>query len=784
MNNNTFLKKISCGILTAAMILSTGFTAVFADENTTAVPDLTAADTAATASTEPAQTPEATSSPEAEPTASPDATQQPSEETMDLRINASVYETGTNGVYRIVFKTGSSMPEITSLEFTAEFTNAVISGAELGSEFNENGETSKSISNDKAVTITWKNGKSALKGAITLCTLTVSSSTEIKNGDVEVTNFTASASGGYKLTVNPDLNVSKGTDAPTLNDDEKKVYDALLALPKVETISFYKADGVTLLTLNDIDVTYSKPANTALGSYDALSSASRDKINTALSTAGTSIISINALLKAAEGMKTVNGTLFMLDAYTGITENDYAVNYEYLKMTTDKAVGELPAAVKRSSKAEAEYNSAVSKIKGYNEYINKAVTNLSASTSENYNTKISALQVQLDSINKYSSHPYYSTYLSSLNEIAKNLRSSVEKDYNGAYKDYMLESIDKVLSQIESSSGISNNLPTFDVPSQITVGKTWYATIKRISSLSSQDAKVQIIVYKNGEEIYKSNETDFKSGDTSITVQAASNINTYGKDGTVTVKCYYIYNGVSYYLGEGSSKIKYVFEANTGFNSGSGGLNTEGSGGTGSSTEYVPNTDDRDTTEPTAAPNMADVNPYTDIADYGWAQEAIIGLTNAGIVNGMGDGEFQPAGNVTREQFCKMVVQMYGLDTADTATYFGDVDTSAWYAPYVAAALNAGFVQGQSDEYFGIGEPIMRQDMATILYRAINMSDEMVSLNFTDNDSIAPYATEAVAELVGLGIMNGYEDGSFRPRGNATRAEAAKVIWGVYNIVK
>ena len=60
----------------------------------------------------------------------------------------------------------------------------------------------------------------------------------------------------------------------------------------------------------------------------------------------------------------------------------------------------------------------------------------------------------------------------------------------------------------------------------------------------------------------------------------------------------------------------------------------------------------------------------------------------------------------------------------------------------------------------------------------------MVSLNFTDNDSIAPYATEAVAELVGLGIMNGYEDGSFRPRGNATRAEAAKVIWGVYNIVK
>ena len=78
----------------------------------------------------------------------------------------------------------------------------------------------------------------------------------------------------------------------------------------------------------------------------------------------------------------------------------------------------------------------------------------------------------------------------------------------------------------------------------------------------------------------------------------------------------------------------------------------------------------------------------------------------------------------------------------------------------------------------------MRQDMATILYRALGSRGKRAELSFSDNDSIAPYAKDAVAELVGLGIISGYEDGTFLPRGTATRAEAAKMIWGVYQLIK
>ena len=78
----------------------------------------------------------------------------------------------------------------------------------------------------------------------------------------------------------------------------------------------------------------------------------------------------------------------------------------------------------------------------------------------------------------------------------------------------------------------------------------------------------------------------------------------------------------------------------------------------------------------------------------------------------------------------------------------------------------------------------MRQDMVTILYRALNKSNSAAALDFTDVDNIAEYAKDAVAQLVGMGVINGYEDGSFKPRGTATRAEAAKVIWGVYESIK
>ena len=112
---------------------------------------------------------------------------------------------------------------------------------------------------------------------------------------------------------------------------------------------------------------------------------------------------------------------------------------------------------------------------------------------------------------------------------------------------------------------------------------------------------------------------------------------------------------------------------------------------------------------------------------------------------------------------------------------FSDVNTDEWYAPYIKTAYALGIVKGVSEEEFGIGIYISRQDMAVMITRAKNIetADNMPENTFADEDQIADYARVSVAYLKNAGVINGYDDGSFRPYGNATRAETAKILYGL-----
>ena len=160
-----------------------------------------------------------------------------------------------------------------------------------------------------------------------------------------------------------------------------------------------------------------------------------------------------------------------------------------------------------------------------------------------------------------------------------------------------------------------------------------------------------------------------------------------------------------------------------------------------------------------------------------WAYSDIYYLRERGIINGLDKDHFNPNGNITREQFAKILCAALEFKTTDTNTSFADVDSDAWYAPYISAILEKGIVTGVNNETFGVGENITRQDLCTMIYRAIdNENLAYTALGFTDDDSISEYARDAVAVLKGLEIVNGYEDGSFNPKGLCTRAEAAKII--------
>lgn len=172
---------------------------------------------------------------------------------------------------------------------------------------------------------------------------------------------------------------------------------------------------------------------------------------------------------------------------------------------------------------------------------------------------------------------------------------------------------------------------------------------------------------------------------------------------------------------------------------------------------------------------------FADVADDFWAAKDIYTLKDAGIIGGKSATEFDPEGDVTRAEFAKMVVGLFGYKATSDAVNFEDCKAEDWFTPYVAAGVEAGVIKGVSDTEFAPNATITREDACTILGRALNKVAQSNELKFTDADKVAEYAVPYVALLSELGYVNGYEDGSFAPTNNITRAEAAKIIAGIYN---
>ena len=168
---------------------------------------------------------------------------------------------------------------------------------------------------------------------------------------------------------------------------------------------------------------------------------------------------------------------------------------------------------------------------------------------------------------------------------------------------------------------------------------------------------------------------------------------------------------------------------------------------------------------------------FVDLAGFGWASDAIDYLASAGILNGVADGWFAPSYNVTRAQFVRMLVLALDIELSDGHSTFADVADDAWFAPYIFAAQSAGIVLGDDVNNANPNGYITRQDMAVLLFRAANFSYSDTDVYFLDSAEISHYAVDAVVSLVERGIILGMGDNTFAPLNNATRAQAAVIIY-------
>jgi len=172
---------------------------------------------------------------------------------------------------------------------------------------------------------------------------------------------------------------------------------------------------------------------------------------------------------------------------------------------------------------------------------------------------------------------------------------------------------------------------------------------------------------------------------------------------------------------------------------------------------------------------------FLDVPVSYWAYPHIEYLADRGVVTGKTGNLFCPLDRITRAEFVTMLARMSGESLPLYADTFGDVSGGAYYARAVAWAVNAGITKGTSETAFSPNSPILRQEIATMIYRyAQHQQYSFVSVNapaaFIDQAQIHAYALTAVSVMQQADIINGYEDGSFRPLGYANRAEAAKML--------
>lgn len=173
---------------------------------------------------------------------------------------------------------------------------------------------------------------------------------------------------------------------------------------------------------------------------------------------------------------------------------------------------------------------------------------------------------------------------------------------------------------------------------------------------------------------------------------------------------------------------------------------------------------------------------FKDVPRGAWFYDAVEYSAQRGWVDGVGNDLFQPNGSLTRAMFVTILGRMEGVQAGDyPAATFADVDSEAYYAPYVDWAAETGITTGMSEAEFAPNSPVTREQATTFLYRYagykgldVTATDEAMK-TFADSAAVSTWAVSAMAWATDCGLIIG-TDGKLAPRAATTRAQGVTLL--------
>lgn len=174
--------------------------------------------------------------------------------------------------------------------------------------------------------------------------------------------------------------------------------------------------------------------------------------------------------------------------------------------------------------------------------------------------------------------------------------------------------------------------------------------------------------------------------------------------------------------------------------------------------------------------------PFTDLTFSDWYYSNACFAYDTGLFQGLTATTFSPNTNMNRAMLATVLRRLAGAEGTVPSVGFTDVPAGAWYADAVNWAASVGAVNGMGDGTFVPAANVTREQMVTMLYRYardyLGMETPATGdlSGFPDRADISAWAGDAVSWAVGHGILNGRTGGALDPAGSATRAEVAALL--------
>lgn len=164
---------------------------------------------------------------------------------------------------------------------------------------------------------------------------------------------------------------------------------------------------------------------------------------------------------------------------------------------------------------------------------------------------------------------------------------------------------------------------------------------------------------------------------------------------------------------------------------------------------------------------------YSDVDAGASYAEAVIYCREHELMNGVGNGRFDPEGNLTRAALATVLYRMEGEPSVTGEDSFTDTDSGVWYSNAILWASQRELMGGYGGGIFGTDDPVTRQDMATILYRYAGSPEIASEESYDDETTISGYAAAAVDWASANSIVSALSGNTFAPQASATRGQIA-----------